>query len=403
MRPERLASIAVSFNRTRAFDPKSELPSLTSFRGIAALWVVLYHYVVVYFSQLNPSHYTHFAEKGYLAVDLFFMLSGFVLTHVYRRAFSEGITKHYKRFLLSRVARLYPLHIMVLLLFVATAMTSRLLEYAATGTFEIMPIHGPRSLAALLANLFMLQGLEAGQLSWNYPAWSISAEFAAYLLFPFFLPSIWRASPPYKIALTVLLIGILSLFSYYYGGNFNQWDGPQTLLRCLPEFTLGTLLYAAFRSGAYMSILGGDAVSVLILLTTLTLLHFGGPDLAIVLLFAVLILSVVVNTGTVAAIANRQPLIWLGNISYSLYLLHGFFQFAIAQLLIAFGVRKGSDLSIRMSSVLFISMVAACLVSATAAYYGVEIVWRRHLKEMFGLRKRLYGVRNAAPEPAGSN
>jgi peptidoglycan/LPS O-acetylase OafA/YrhL len=138
-------------------------------------------------------------------------------------------------------------------------------------------------------------------------------------------------------------------------------------------------------------------------MTTLSFLHFGGPDLVVVLLFAVLILSVVVNTGTVATIANRKPLIWLGNISYSLYLLHGFFQFAIAQLLIAFGVQKGSDLSIKMSSVLFISMVAACLVSATAAYYGVEIVWRRHLKEVFGLRKRLYGVRGATPEPAGSN
>jgi peptidoglycan/LPS O-acetylase OafA/YrhL len=98
--------------------------------------VVLYHYIAIYFSQLNPSNYTHFVEKGYLAVDLFFMLSGFVLTHVYRRAFSEGITKHYRQFLLVRVARLYPLHIMVLLLFVATELTSRLLEYAATGAVD---------------------------------------------------------------------------------------------------------------------------------------------------------------------------------------------------------------------------------------------------------------------------
>jgi len=391
----------VRFDLSKGPDPKSQLPSLTSFRGIAALWVVLYHYIAIYFSQLNPSNTTHFVEKGYLAVDLFFMLSGFVLTHVYRRAFSEGITKHYRPFLLSRVARLYPLHIMVLLLFVATALTSRLLEYAATGTFETVPIRGPRSLAALLANLFMLQGLEAGQLSWNYPAWSISVEFAAYLLFPFVLPTIWRASPAYKIALAVFLIGVLSIFAYYNGGNFNQWDGPQTLLRCLPEFTLGTLLYAAFRSGAYTPILGSDSVSVLILLTTISVLHLGGSDIAAVLLFAVLILSVVINTGTVARIANRKPLIWLGNISYSLYLLHGFIQFVVAQFLITFGVQKGSDLSIRMSSCLLVLMVAVCLVSATATYYGVEIVWRRHLKELFGLRKRLYGVRNA--EPAGSN
>lgn len=400
---QRLACIAVNFGPSKAFDPKSQLPSLTSFRGVAALWVVLYHYAAVYFSQLNPSQYSHFVEKGYLAVDLFFMLSGFVLTHVYRRAFSEGIAKHYKQFLLSRIARLYPLHLMVLLLFVATALTSRLLEYAATGSYETIPIQGPRSLAAFLANLFMLQGLQAGQLSWNYPAWSISVEFAAYLLFPFLLPTIWRASPTGKIALAGFLIGILSLFSHYYGGNFNEWDGPQTLLRCLPEFTLGTLLYAAFRSGVYAPILGSDSVSILILLTTLSVLHFGGPDLAVVLLFAALVLSVVLNTGTVANIANRKPLIWLGNISYSLYLLHGFFQFAMAQLLIAFGIQKGADLSIRTSSLLLIGMVAACLVSATAAYYGVEIVWRRYLKELFGLRGRLYGVRSAAPEPAGSN
>jgi peptidoglycan/LPS O-acetylase OafA/YrhL len=187
------------------------------------------------------------------------------------------------------------------------------------------------------------------------------------------------------------------------GGNFNEWDGPQTLLRCLPEFTLGTLLYAAFRSGIYVPILGSDAVSILILLTTVSILHFGGPDLAVVLLFAVLVLSVVVNTGKVAGIANRKPLIWLGDISYSLYLLHGFFQFAIAQLLVAFGVQKGADLSIRTSSYLVMAMVAACLVSATAAYYGVEIVWRRYLKELFGLGRRLSGMRNAAPEPAGTN
>jgi peptidoglycan/LPS O-acetylase OafA/YrhL len=401
--PERLARMAVSFHPSKAFDPKSQLPSLTSFRGVAALWVVLYHYIVVYFSQLNPSQYTHFAEKGYLAVDLFFMLSGFVLTHVYRRAFSEGIAKHYKHFLLSRIARLYPLHIMVLLLFVATAVTSRLLEYAATGTYETIPMQGPRSWAAFLANLFMLQGLQAGQLSWNYPAWSISVEFAAYLLFPFLLPTIWRASPTCKIALAAFLIGILSLFSYYYGGNFNEWDGPQTLLRCLPEFALGTLLYAAFRSGVYVPILGSDAVSILIFLTTLSVLHFGGPDLAVVLLFAVLVLSVVVNTGNGFRHCQSQTTDLARRHFVFIVSAAGFFQFAIAQLLIAFGVQKGADLSIKTSLYLLIVMVAACLVSATAAYYGVEIVWRRYLKELFGLRGRLYGVRSAAPEPAGSN
>jgi hypothetical protein len=60
----RLARIAVNFDPSKTFDPKSQLPSLTSFRGVAGLWVVLYHYVAVYFSQLNPSQYTHFVERG---------------------------------------------------------------------------------------------------------------------------------------------------------------------------------------------------------------------------------------------------------------------------------------------------------------------------------------------------
>lgn len=51
----------------------------------------------------------------------------------------------------------------------------------ATGSFESMPLKGPRSLGAIVANLFMLQGLAAGQLSANYPALSISTEFIAYL------------------------------------------------------------------------------------------------------------------------------------------------------------------------------------------------------------------------------
>ena len=149
----------MNFHTPKASNPSSQLPSLTSFRGIAALWVVFYHYNALYLSQLDASPYTHLIEKGYLAVDMFFMLSGFVLTHVYRETFSESIAQHYKGFLLSRVARLYPLHILVLLLFVATVFTSRLMQYTVTGTFQTIPLAGPRSLTAFIANLFMLQGL----------------------------------------------------------------------------------------------------------------------------------------------------------------------------------------------------------------------------------------------------
>jgi peptidoglycan/LPS O-acetylase OafA/YrhL len=146
-----------------------QLPALTSLRGIAAMWVVLYHYSAQCFPTLDATGYTHLIHKGYLAVDLFFMLSGFVMTHVYHRAFSKTVTQqHYWKFIVARIARVYPLHILVLLLFVVTAVTFHLAGGIALNHQDDIPMRGPESVLAFVANVFMLQGLDAGQLSWLF-------------------------------------------------------------------------------------------------------------------------------------------------------------------------------------------------------------------------------------------
>src|ERR1700751_3357252 len=143
-----------------------QLASLTPLRGIAALWVVLFHFCWR-FPSIHPDRYTGAVYKGYLAVDLFFVLSGFVITHVYKEGFARGLSaRRYQNFLKARVARLYPLHLAVLLLFLAAAMAERAATYALKGSFEPIPLVGERSLSAFLANLVMLQGLWARQLSW---------------------------------------------------------------------------------------------------------------------------------------------------------------------------------------------------------------------------------------------
>jgi peptidoglycan/LPS O-acetylase OafA/YrhL len=114
----------------------NELPALTPLRGVAALWVVLYHYTFQRLPSLNSEAYTHLVQKGYLAVDMFFLLSGFVLTHVYHDAFNVRDRRNYWKFISARIARLYPLHLFVLLIFVATALASRLTEYASAGMLE---------------------------------------------------------------------------------------------------------------------------------------------------------------------------------------------------------------------------------------------------------------------------
>src|SRR5271165_686586 len=128
---------------------KEQLPCLTALRGIAALWVVIYHYSVQCFPNLDVRPHTYLIHKGYLAVDMFFMLSGFVLAHVYHRPFSESVTsRQYWRFIAARIARIYPLHLLVLLLFVATALTTHLMSGGSSGVVRDVPLQGPQSVEA---------------------------------------------------------------------------------------------------------------------------------------------------------------------------------------------------------------------------------------------------------------
>ena len=361
-----------------------QLQSLTPLRGIAALWVVLYHYAAQYLPALSTDGFTHLLDEGYLAVDLFFMLSGFVLTHVYWRVFTEPVRGSYGRFLLARVARLYPLHLFVLSLFVATALASRMVEYATTGTYQAVSVEGSRSLTALVANLFMLQGLKASELSWNYPSWSISVEFIAYLGFPLALPWLWRARRSSKILLALALVVALAGLAAMTGDDFDQWDGPLTLLRCVPEFLLGSLLYAAFERQSWRWLAKRDSALVGLVVALLLLLHLGISDFLVILLFPVLILAAVANQGRAAALLNTAPLVWLGELSYALYLFHGLVQFVTTQLLSAAGHDSRDDLTLAASLAIMATMLAASLVCAAYAHRGIETAGRRRLRLIFG-------------------
>jgi peptidoglycan/LPS O-acetylase OafA/YrhL len=386
----------------KPFASNRQLPSLTPLRGIAALWVVLYHYCGTrqYFPNLDITPHSYFLSKGYLGVDMFFMLSGFVMAHVYCGAFCEGVRPHYRDFLVARIARLYPLHIFILFLFVATAVVSQLAIGVGSGSFTGIPLTGPESLSALLANIFMLQGLAAAQLSWNYPAWSISVEFIAYLGFPFALPFIARAPGAVRLVLGALLFAALATLATLTKGDFDQWDGPITLLRCMPEFLLGTLLYFAFRDHGQRPWLRSDLPMLAVLAATLGCLHFGAPDLLIVTLFAGLVLLAVGNTGAFAKFANIAPLVWLGEISYSLYLIQGFVQYAAGKGMLAFGLHHRAALSAGESLALMLPMLALCVLIAGATYSSIEIVWRRHLRDLLGERPKAHAANALGPRRA---
>lgn len=363
-----------------------DLRILTPLRGIAALWVVVYHFGDQYLPALQPGPAGNLLGKGYLAVDLFFMLSGFVLTHVYHADFARFDPGRYRDFLAARVARLYPLHLVVLLAFVATAVAGHLLEFARTGHFERLPLEGAHSVLAFIANVLMLQGLAAGELSWNYPSWSISVEFLAYLMFPLALGPIWRADRRRAAQMAIALgIGIVG-FAWLARGDFNQWDGPLALARCLPEFLLGSLLYTALRRPALARRFGTDRVAIALLALVALLLHVGAPDLVSVMFFAALVLSLAANHGQVQALLDQPLLVRLGELSYAIYLIHGFVEYLTTRLLASGpGIVDRSQLGVAPSLALMALMIAASLLLAAGVHPHIEMRGRR------ALRARLMG------------
>jgi peptidoglycan/LPS O-acetylase OafA/YrhL len=382
-----------------------EIQSLTPLRGIAAIWVICFHYGVVYFS-FHPEQFSCVLNKGYLAVDMFFMLSGFVLSHVYWHTFTSNAADHaksYWSFIGARIARLYPLHLFNLCQFLVATLAFGFYEYSSAGMFTSIPVYGARSLTALLANVAMLQGLKARELAWNFPAWSISVEFLAYFLFPLALPFVAQANGSGKLLLAGVALSALCLFAYVCGGDFNQWDGPITLLRCLPEFILGALLYAEFRESIWPAWFKSDYAIITIVFGVLALLHFGIPDLIVVVGFPALILSAVMNAGRVTSILNAAPLVWLGDISYSLYLAHGFVQFLTTKILVSAGVQKAADLSYTRSVWLLLAMLAATLLMAAFTYREVEIVGRSRLRKLLRPRSERSPQQIRAIAPSGLN
>lgn len=358
-------------NRT----PKS-LPGLTGLRGLAALWVVLYHYCSLYLPALDAHWLGGLLSRGYLAVDLFFLLSGFVLAHVYSDAAERKGFAFFRSFMRARVARIYPLHLFVLALFVAMAFAVRGIHYVQDGAYYPLPLTGARSLEALVANVLMLQGVQAGELSWNYPTWSISVEFAAYLMFPLVIGLLWRISGRSLFAAALAALATVWALAYVAGGDMNQWDGLTALWRCLPQFFLGCICYRVYRQG----LIDARAWAGLVFVAALLMLYFDYCDIVVVTLFPLVILCAVSARGVSGRILNARPVVLLGEISFSIYLVHGLVQHATTHALNALALDQ-TEFSVAHSWAALALMLLTVFVVSIASYRFFEKPMRRWLNE----------------------
>jgi len=298
---------------------KGHIASLTGLRGLAAWLVVVYHFRDVF--RVDFPGVERFFSYGFYAVDLFFVLSGFVIyLNTFQYFQSERWSWSLKKFYLDRFSRIYPLHIFLLLLFLANPLA--LTFFSSTGF-----VASRYSLEYFIASVFLVQNWGLfDALGWNIPAWSISSEFAAYLIYPFlfFLVSFFKSA----WSLIAFLSLVLSLFIYFHIAVGIDSIGADITkvgtVRCMFEFLMGVVISRMYMLGYIkLSRLPVALIQILAVLVLMALLAASIKDYffvpAVICLF---VISLVGGEGIVSHVLGSRMLCHLGVISYSVYLVH---------------------------------------------------------------------------------
>ena len=333
------------------------LDALTGIRGIAAWGVVLYH-VRLSLTALLPAPVIAVFAKGYLAVDLFFILSGFVIWYNYAARITEGGADAVRLFLWRRFARVWPLHGAILAGFFALAAAMIATGRDASGY----------PLAELPLHLLLIQnwGL-TDTLSWNHPAWSISTEFAAYLVFPaLVLLARWDRVPSAALLVLAALLagGIFLLFSLNGHADLGADIPGLGLWRCLASFAMGCLLcqlWQRWNGTARGGLLAGLGFAAIIAAA----FAFGLPETAWVpAAFFAGLLALALGRGKIVQLLGGKTLTYLGEISYSTYLGHYglFILFKLAFV----------DASLQLGWGGLAGYLALVMVASVALYHGLE-------------------------------
>src|SRR5579862_669356 len=370
------------------------ISNLTPLRGIAALLVAIFHFEMA-IARFVPAKTTMFFEKSYLMVDLFFIMSGFIIFHVYGQSFKAAIgADDFRQFIVARIARIYPLHFFTLALLIFMV-----IYVFPPGTYP-NKMEFP---SAIPSNFLLLQSFHVHSIyTWNIPSWSISAEFAAYLVFPFI--ALWIAKSPNRSKLILLVFTVAAYLSIMYliprynplNPNIPVPHNVNTtydfgFLRGIAGFVAGVLLYQFYSSDKIRRVFGSDFFAVGAITAVVCALHFGLNDGVCVFFFAMIVLSFACNRTFVAGICSWAPLQFLGLISYSIYLMQIFFQEPFSKgwrLPGVTGFGRGKQNIGFGPGLLYCLVYLVLLIGvSTLSYYLIENPARKFIKRKWGNRK----------------
>jgi len=391
-----------------------QLTGLTGLRGFFAIWVLGLHLITgllidhVPVDLIIPRWMIHFFDNGFWGVDGFFILSGFILSYSYSAKLNQTFNfKNITHYIWNRLARFFPVHVIILLIYVLIQTSGiHLIQQECIPTAP-SPLNCQASVAEIAAgtsscpnqtviqttpcerfskknflkHLFLISSWSwNADLTWNFPAWSISSEWFVYLLFPFIILAVSHIhSPKIAFLIAILSLAMMTFILKYRGYAPLGLDPEIGLVRVTGEFISGCFFYRFYRGQNFKKNFWFPVG-----LVCMTLLLFSGQTFIryfFSLLLALLILSVAENNNPISRFFSKPKMTWLGRISYSLYMS----QLLTLELLgvIFSGTETNkTQLGLTEVAIMLVFMTFSTLSVAAVFYYFIEEPCRLFMKKL---------------------
>lgn len=344
---------------------KQRFEVLDSFRGLCAIFVAVFHMTfVASFTELT------FFRSSSVFVEFFFVLSGFVMSYGYMT--KKNLS--FKNFFIKRTFRIYPLHIFMFSIFIALELV---LFYLYQNGLNIKgePFSGKNGLSEIIPNLFLLQSWTTytNKLSFNGPSWSISVEYYMYLIF-FITLMYMSASKKYLPSIFIILISLVCYLS-------EQTVLTKSALIGLQCFFMGNITYLLYSKASSLRLKGYffSVLEFISLLLVFCFVSFNLIDPKIKMLLSSVLFSVVVfvfafEGGCLSKIFKHKFLVFLGLISYSIYLTHYFIVSMFKSLMVVLGKLLGIELTMQLNGSKYIDLGSPFLNDITAVFLLMVII-----------------------------
>lgn len=369
--------------------------ALDSWRGICACLVAMFH-VNLYSNFTNVS----LVNGAFLFVDFFFVLSGFVIVSTYAERINNGFG--ILNFMILRFGRVYPLHLLMLLLFIGVYVFVLYVPVLGGASAFGWENEKPQ---AIITNLLLIHSLGLhDSMTWNFPSWSISTEFYTYLFFAIAVAMFGK-----KFNFLMIPIIIVSPIFITNGSRLNiDTTYDYGFIRCLYGFGVGALLWWAYEhylhkqeNWVHENRYVWTAIEILAVAIAVIFVAYSGRGTISVLapvVFSVVIYSFLYEGGLVSRILLSRAFVILGTLSYSIYMIHAFIIYLEIHVFAAIQQYIGIVMfrNIRgvtylgkdefYSGVVFVGTVLLVILLAFLSYKAVEAPGRNFFRRIVRVR-----------------